>query len=37
MCMAVDVVQDLGFNADTMEVKVMIRQQVPEIAQVGAW
>lgn len=24
---------DLGFNADTMEVKVMIRQQVPEIAQ----
>jgi hypothetical protein len=26
--------QDLGFNAANMEVKVLIRQQVPEIAQV---
>jgi hypothetical protein len=26
--------QDLGFNASNMEVKVLIKQQVPEIAQV---
>lgn len=29
--------QDLGFNANNMEVKVLIRQQVPEIAQVCVW
>lgn len=29
-------VQDLGFNASNMEVKLLIRQQVPEIAQVRA-
>jgi hypothetical protein len=31
MCLSM---QDLGFNASNMEVKVLIRQQVPEIAQV---
>jgi hypothetical protein len=27
--------QDLGFNASNMEVKVLINEQVPEIAQVS--
>lgn len=27
--------QDLGFNASNMDVKLLIRQQVPEIAQVS--
>lgn len=28
--------EELGFNADTAEVKVLVEQQVPEIAQVRA-